>query len=55
MTYEIAVGSTIPILEENVNVLLNKGYQLAGNLVVIPNEDEQGQYCMFYQPMISFT
>ena len=50
--YQVAMGSTYPILREEVNKLLIVGYELAGNLVVVPFEDEQGDYCMFYQPMV---
>lgn len=50
--YAVAVGSTLPTLCEEVNELLKIGYGLAGDLVVVPHVDEQGDYSMFYQPMI---
>lgn len=55
MDYQVAIGSTYPMLREEVNKLLNDGYGLAGNLVVVPYKDEQGDYCMFYQPMMKRT
>lgn len=50
--YAISTGSTLPQLCEEVNELLKVGYELAGSLVVVPHEDEEGEYSMFYQPMM---
>lgn len=50
--YQVAIGSTYPALREEVNKLLNNGYQLTGTLAVVSHRDSQGDYSMFYQPMI---
>jgi hypothetical protein len=49
--YYIALGTWTHVCEE-VSALLNNGYELAGNLVILSHEDEQGKYVAYYQPMI---
>lgn len=49
--YRIVLGNWTVVCEE-VSLLLNNGYALAGNLVILKHEDEDGDYVMYYQPMI---
>lgn len=48
--YFISLGSWKHVCEE-VSTLLNHGYQLTGDLVVLSHRDEQGDYVAYYQPL----
>jgi hypothetical protein len=49
--YHIALGNWTHVQEE-VNDFLNRGYELAGNLIVMFDEGEDGKYAVYYQPMV---
>lgn len=51
--YYIALGDWTSVCRE-VSTLLNNGYELAGNLVILTHDDDGdgSSYVMYYQPMI---
>jgi hypothetical protein len=49
--YYIALGNWTQVCKE-VSTLLNHGYQLAGNLVVLNCKDDEGDFVTYYQPLV---
>lgn len=52
--YYIALGNWTQVREE-VNDYLNRGYVLAGSLVVLTHKDEDGDYVTYYQSLVKLV